>query len=75
EGYLMVDHQVHKTLIREYLRHGRTQEAREEIRKNMNIPMKYKLLSRFPGFVSRSLFHSRFPGFVSRSLSQLREIF
>jgi hypothetical protein len=75
EGYLMVNHQAHKTLIREYLRHGRTQEAQEEIRKNMNIPMKYKLLSRFPGFLSRSLFRSRFPGFLSRSLSQLREIF
>ncbi|MGZ4911035.1 MAG: hypothetical protein ACXVI1_10035, partial [Halobacteriota archaeon] len=64
EEYLMVNHEVHKTIIREYLRNGRTQEARQEIRKNMKIPMKYKLLARFPGFVSRSFFHSRFPRFV-----------
>ncbi|MGZ4851338.1 MAG: hypothetical protein ACXV2C_08170, partial [Candidatus Bathyarchaeia archaeon] len=68
EEYLVVNHEVHETLIREYLRQGRTQEARQEIRKNMNIPLKYKLLSRFPGFVSRSLFHSRFPGFMNSSL-------
>jgi hypothetical protein len=73
EEYLMVNHEVHKTLIREYLRQGRTQEAREEIRKNMNIPMTNKLLSRLPGFVNRSFFNSRIPGFVNRSLS--REIF
>ena len=61
EEYLMVNHEVHKSLIRESLRLGRTEEAREEIRKNMNIPITYKLLSRFPGFVSRSFFfHSRF---------------
>jgi glycosyltransferase involved in cell wall biosynthesis len=68
ERYLMVNREVHKSLIREFLRLGRTEEAREEIRKNMNIPMTYRLLSRFPGFVNRSLFHSRFPGFVNRSL-------
>jgi glycosyltransferase involved in cell wall biosynthesis len=60
EEYLMVKHEVHKSFIREFLRLGRTEEAREEIRKNMNIPMTYKLLSRFPGFVNRSFFHSRF---------------
>jgi glycosyltransferase involved in cell wall biosynthesis len=68
EEYLMVNHELHKSLIREFLRLGRTEEAREEIRKNMNIPVTYKLLSRFPGFVNRSLFHSRFLGFVNRSL-------
>jgi len=60
EQYLMVNHEVHKRLIREFLRLGRTEEAREEIQKNMNIPTTYKLLSRFPGFVSRCFFHSRF---------------
>jgi len=61
EEYLMVNNELHKSLIREFLRLGRTEEAREEIRKNMNIPITYKLLSRFPGFVSRSFFfHSRF---------------
>lgn len=62
EEYLTVNQEVHKSRIREFLRLGRTQEAREEIRKNMNIPMKHKLLSQFPGFATRSFF-------------QLREIF
>jgi glycosyltransferase involved in cell wall biosynthesis len=56
EEYQTVNRNVHKILIRELLRLGRTQEARGEIRKNLNIPIKYKVLSRFPGFVSRSLF-------------------
>ena len=68
EEYLMVNREVHKNLIWEFLRLGRTQEAREEIRKNMNTPMTYKLLSRFPGFVNRSLLHSRFLGLVKRCL-------
>jgi glycosyltransferase involved in cell wall biosynthesis len=70
EEYLMVYDKLHKRLIMQFLSLGRTQEAREEIRKNMNIPMTYKLLSRFPGFVNRSLLHSRFPGFVNRFLFQ-----
>jgi glycosyltransferase involved in cell wall biosynthesis len=68
EEYLKVNREIHKSLIREFLRLGRTQEAREEIRKNMSIPVTYKLLSRFPGFVNRSLFHPRFLGFVKRAL-------
>src|SRR5665647_1336208 len=67
EEYLRVDHVLHKTLVREFLLLGRMQEAREEIRKNANIPMTYKLLSRFPAFVNRSVFNSRFPAFVNRS--------
>ncbi len=56
DEYLIINHEAHKILIREFLRLGRTQEARAEIRKSMIVPMKYKILSRFPGFVSRSLF-------------------
>src|SRR5665647_2472543 len=67
EEYLRVDHVLHKTLVREFLRLGRMQEAREEIRKDTNIPMTYKLLSWFPAFVNRSVFNSRFPAFVNRS--------
>lgn len=59
EEYLRVNNNVHKSLIREFLRLGRTQEAREEIRKNINIPIKYKLLSHIPGFVNRPLFQLR----------------
>ncbi|MGZ8548869.1 MAG: glycosyltransferase family 2 protein [Sulfuricurvum sp.] len=70
EEYLTVNHEVHKSLIREFLRLGRTQEAREEIRKNMDVPMTYKLLSRFPGFVNRPFFNSRIPGFVNRFISR-----
>ena len=59
EEYQRVNHQVRQTLIRELLRLGRPQEARKEIRKNLNIPMKYKLLSCLPGLVNRSLFKLR----------------
>ncbi|MGZ4885409.1 MAG: glycosyltransferase family 2 protein, partial [Halobacteriota archaeon] len=75
EQYLRVDHVLHKSLVREFLRLGRMQEAREEIRKNANIPMTYKLLSRFPGFVNRSLFRSPLPGFAYWSRSQLKKKF
>ncbi|MGZ7138838.1 MAG: glycosyltransferase family 2 protein, partial [Halobacteriota archaeon] len=73
EEYLRVDRGLHKRLVREFLILGRTQEAREEIRKNASIPMTYKLLSQFPGFVSRSVFNSGFPGFVYRS--RVKKIF
>ena len=73
EEYLRVDHVLHKSLVREFLLLGRTQEAREEIRKDTNIPMTYKLLSRFPAFVNRSVFNSRFPGILYRS--RVKKIF
>ena len=75
EEYLRVDHVLHKSLVREFLLLGRTQEAREEIRKDTNIPMTYKLLSRFPGFVNRSLFSSPLPGLAYWSRSLLKKIF
>jgi glycosyltransferase involved in cell wall biosynthesis len=59
EKYLTVHNHVHKSLIREFLRLGRPEEARKEIRKNIDIPMKYKLLSHFPGFMNRYIFKLR----------------
>jgi len=59
EEYLTVKNNLHRTLVRELLRLGRTQEARREIKENINIPLKYELLSHFPGFVNRSLFQLR----------------
>jgi glycosyltransferase involved in cell wall biosynthesis len=59
EEYLMVNREVHLTLIRQYLRRGRTQEAREEIKKDMNMPIYLKILSWFPGFVNKALFKNK----------------
>ncbi len=67
EEYLTVSQKLHKRLLMELLSLGRMQEAREETRKNLNIPRTYKLLTWFPGFVNRALLHSRFPSFVKKT--------
>jgi glycosyltransferase involved in cell wall biosynthesis len=81
EKYLTVHNNVHKSLIREFLHLGRMQEARKEIKKNSNIPMKYNLLSNFPGFMNRYFFKLRgifqknqittYPDFRARRLYRL----
>jgi hypothetical protein len=57
--YETVNDRVHKSLIREFLRLGRTQEARREMRKGKDISLKYRLLSHLPGVMSRSIFKLR----------------
>jgi hypothetical protein len=66
-GEYAFNRRIHKVLVREYLHSGRTQEAREDMSKIMNIPMKYKLLCRFPGPVNKFLLHSLFLEFIRRS--------
>jgi len=57
--YLTVNHHLRRSLIREFLRLGRSKEAQKEIRNHRDVPMKFKLLSRFPGPINRSIFKLR----------------